>query len=210
MAFRKLNTGGNATFLKYSEMKVGEVHEGRVMGIRRSMYGEGDKAKPTWAVRIKKADGTEVFLNGCTVLENAGVEDLAPGTLLKVTYKGKTKGKGAAYHDFDIEGDDGTEVPPQAAPAPAPAPAATAPSAPAAATAPDAEAIAAAKALLAGLEAPAISVPSEYDKLLTKLAEVNPKGAAAMKAALLELHPNDEVARIEKLRKTLVQQGVAL
>lgn len=205
MAYRKLNTGGGGNFLKYSDMKVGQVTEGRVLGIRRSTYGDGDKAKPTWSVKLKQADGVEVHLNGSRVLENSGVETLAPGTLLKVTYKGLVKGRGANYHDLDVEIDDGTEGPTQAVASPTAVVAAATPAP--ASDGPSAVDIAAAKALLARLEAPAASV---YETLLAKLKDVNPKGAAAMATALLELHPTDEGARIEKLKKTLVQQGVTL
>jgi len=198
MAYRQLRTGGG----NYVKWDTPKVIEGVILGYEAGEY----KNKPTLHVIIKQDDGVVVKAPVSAAISSVNSAEAPIGGRLRLTYKGKEKGKaGQTYNDITAEYDDGTDTQAPAAPPAAPAKVDPALAAAAEKAAKIAEAKAALAALEAGSTSPAANVGvTEYETLLGKLKEVNP----AMAEALPDVYP-DPIVRLEKLKAVLKQHGVA-
>lgn len=226
MGFQEIKSPGAGQFLKWD--RIGATVEGRYVGM---FQGKVLNGRQTQYAKFVLRDGKEVKVNVTTVLERRLREEFTPGDTLRVTYTHDEKGnQPLPAKIFRIEKDMLMETGPTAATAPSSAasgtpvtaPAATSSSVVAASSGPSAAEIAAAMALLQSLNqpapvaAPAVVAPvvaaaapqSEYQRLLVILQQSNPKGAAAIQAALESIE-TDETARTTRLAATLKQQGVA-
>jgi hypothetical protein len=111
------------------------------------------------------------------------LEPVQPGAYVWITHTGKIQLKGGkTMNTFEVDYDNDYA---KGAPAPL------------------------AQSVAAGPAAPTSAPASEYDVLLAKLSVANPKGAAAIASALVQMYP-DEAVRLQKLQETLKQQGVAV
>lgn len=178
MAFKELGGGNTGAIVKWNT--PGQIIEGRLVLVKNGKKF-ANNPEPSKLAVIAQADGTQVTVPLTAVLAARVVENnVQPGTLLRITYRGTAKGKGGVeYKDFLFEADDsGAPVDNR--------------------TASDAQ-------LFGASNKPAPA--SEYDQLALRLVGKEGQAVAGPMLAALEQIFKDPAERLEQLKKAVAQRG---